>query len=173
MKRNLLVLLGTLLLGAGLFLLRPFPERVKSGSLAPDWNLQGQGALAKKLSDYRGKVVLLNFWATWCPPCRAEMPSLQRLQGLLGEKGFQILAVSVDEEGWPVIQSFLKVVPVSFPVFWDERAEASEAYGVSRLPESFLIDQKGIVVRRYTGPRDWDAPEVVREIEALLRVTHP
>lgn len=168
MKRNLLVLLATLLLAVGLFLY-PFPEKVKTGSLAPEWGLKEERGSFRKLSDYRGKVVLLNFWATWCPPCRAEMPSLGRLQSSFKKDGFQIIAISVDEEGWGGIQSFLKVVPVNFPIFWDERAEASEAYGVSRLPESFLIDQKGVLVRRYRGPRDWDAPEIIREIEALLK----
>lgn len=154
---------------AGVFLvyLSSHSTGIKAGQPAPDWSLVNNRGNTEKLSDYQGQVVLLNFWATWCPPCVFEMPSMQRLYRRFEGKKFRVLAVAVDEGGWGAIRSFLKRIPVEFPLFWDQTGSVADLYGVSRLPESYLIDSKGIVVRRFSGPVEWDSPEIVRLIEQL------
>ncbi len=116
------------------------------------------------LDQFRGQAVLLNFWATWCPPCVTEMPSLDDLRKRVDGRSFQILAVSLDEEGWEAIDRFLEKMPVGLKILLDARGEVSNRYGVTLLPESYLIDPKGIVVKKYTGPQDWNDPRVVEEI---------
>ena len=160
---------SALVLVAGLFLiyLSSHSVGIKVGQPVPDWSLVNQKGNREKLSDYRGQVVLINFWATWCPPCVFEMPSLQRLYHQFEGKNFKVLAVAVDEGGWGAIGAFLKRVPVEFPLFWDQTGAVADLYGVSRLPESYLIDPQGLVIKRFSGPVEWDSPETVRLIEQL------
>ncbi len=140
------------------------PERTQVGSAAPTFSVAGRSSEIK-LEDFRGKVVLLNFWATWCPPCVHEMPSLENLHQRLRDKDFKILAVSVDEGGWNAIDRFLKQLPVTLDILLDARGDVSSLYGTYQLPESYLIDKKGVIVRKYVGPRDWTDPSIVSEIE--------
>ena len=143
------------------------PEGPRVGQVAPGWSLVSEKGETKRLSDYRGQVILLNFWATWCPPCVFEMPSLQRLHRQFLGKKFRVVAVGVDENGWSAIRSFLRKSPVEFDLFWDQTAAVSELYGVSHLPESYLINQEGIIIKRFSGPVEWDSPEIVQIIERL------
>jgi thiol-disulfide isomerase/thioredoxin len=107
------------------------------------------------LSAYRGKVVLLNFWATWCPPCRDEEPSLRQLAKAMDPKKFQLVAVSVDEGGWPEIDKFFAGTAPPYAVALDQEARTSQTYGTTKYPESFLIDASGTLRLKFTGPRDW------------------
>jgi len=148
---------------AGLWALRG-----RTPDLAPDFavpDLQGQ---AIRLSGLRGQVVLLNLWATWCPPCRDEMPSMERLWQQLRPQGFVLLAVSEDEKGAAVVEPFVRQLGLTFPVLLDPEGQVGRSYGVWGYPESFLIDREGRVVERVIGPRDWTAPEHVRSLERLL-----
>jgi peroxiredoxin len=143
------------------------PERTQVGSMAPLFSAAGRSS-SVKLEDYRGKVVLLNFWATWCPPCVHEMPSLDGLHQRMNGKDFEILAVSVDEGGWGAIDHFEKQLPVTLNILLDARGDVSSLYGTYQLPESYLIDKKGIILRKYVGPRDWMDPAIIAEIEKYV-----
>lgn len=122
-----------------------------------------------KLSDFKGKVVMLNFWATWCPPCREEVPSLMRLNKLMEGKPFQMLAVSLDEGGKPDVERFFRVTGYSLPVYTDQDRKSAGIYGVTGVPETFIIDQKGIIVKKVIGPLKWDDPEIVAFITKLMK----
>lgn len=142
--------------------------RRRGPDLAPDFavpDLQGQ---AVRLSGMRGQVVLVNLWTTWCPPCRDEMPSMERLWQQLRSRGFVLLAVSQDEGGKAAVEPFVRKLALTFPVLVDPEGQVGRAFGVWGYPESFLIDREGRVVERVVGPRDWAAPEQVAAVERLL-----
>jgi thiol-disulfide isomerase/thioredoxin len=103
--------------------------------------------------------VLVNFWATWCPPCRKEMPSLTRLAQAYDPRTFEVLAISVDD-GWDPIEKFLAGQEVPFRVVWDEGAKTSRTWGTSRYPESYLLDGEGRLRLKFVGPRNWMDPNV-------------
>lgn len=135
---------------------------------APGFTLQNLAAENVSLSDYQGKVVLLNFWATWCMPCRQEMPSMERLWQQYRDQGLIILAVSTDEGGPGRVKSFVKRLKITFPIALDPDARASDLYQVSGLPVSYLIDQQGRIVRKITGSEDWMSEKPIALIEGLL-----
>jgi thiol-disulfide isomerase/thioredoxin len=122
------------------------------------------------LSDYRGKVVLVNFWATWCPPCRREMPSMERLTQRLKGQPFAILAINQQEDADQVFVFTGQLEPApTFPILFDRDSKVSHAWGVLGLPASFIVDKRGRVVYRAMGGRDFDHPEIERAIRALLK----
>jgi thiol-disulfide isomerase/thioredoxin len=122
-----------------------------------------------KLSDLKGKVVLLNFWATWCPPCREEIPSMMKLNSSMAGKPFQMVAISIDEGGKPAIESFFKASGFSLPTYLDESGASSKSYGITGVPESFIIDKQGVLVKKIIGGFAWDAPEVASYLEGLMK----
>ena len=122
-----------------------------------------------KLSELKGKVVLLNFWATWCPPCRQEIPSMMKLNKAMSGKPFQMVAVSVDEGGKPVIDSFFKESGFILPTYLDTDGKAARSYGVTGVPESFIVDKNGIIIKKIIGGRAWDSPDVVAFLEGLMK----
>ena len=118
------------------------------------------------LADFRGKVVLLNFWATWCGPCVKEMPSLDRLQAALGSDRFTVVAISVDRQGLEVVKPFLARTAVQkLTTYLDPKGASMRAFGVQGLPTSFVIDRSGREAGRLEGMARWDTPEA----EALMR----
>jgi peroxiredoxin len=138
---------------------------VEAGQKAPDFTLARlQGGLAS-LSDYSGKVVLINFWATWCKDCRREMPELDALFQKLKDRGFVVLAISMDEEGRKVVAPFIEKHGPTYPILLADRPTPA-AYRIYGLPTSYLLDGKGVVVRRYVGPVKPEALE--NDILALL-----
>jgi thiol-disulfide isomerase/thioredoxin len=122
-----------------------------------------------KLSDLKGKVVLLNFWATWCPPCREEIPSMMKLHSFMAGKPFQLVTISIDEGGKQVIESFFKQTGFSLPTYLDESGASSKSYGITGVPETFIIDKQGIVVKKVIGGLAWNSPEVVSFLEGLMK----
>jgi len=122
-----------------------------------------------KLSDLKGKVVLLNFWATWCPPCREEMPSMMKLNSAMAGKPFQMVAVSMDEGGKPAIESFFKESGFNLPTYLDKDGSASKVYGLTGVPESFIIDRQGVLVKKIIGGIPWDSPDVASFLEGLMK----
>jgi thiol-disulfide isomerase/thioredoxin len=122
-----------------------------------------------KLSDLKGKVVLLNFWATWCPPCREEIPSMMKLNSFMTGKPFQMVAVSIDEGGKPAIESFFKETGFSLPTYLDESGASAKSYGITGVPESFIIDKHGVLVKKIIGGFAWDSPEAVSFLEGLMK----
>jgi peroxiredoxin len=136
--------------------------------LAPDFAVTDLSGQAVRLSALRGKVVVLNLWTTWCPPCREEMPSMQRLWTQFQDRDFQLLAVSEDEDGRRVVEPFVRELGLSFPVLLDPERQVGDRYGVWGYPETFVIDRNGYVVERVVGPRDWASPEAISAVESLV-----
>ena len=125
------------------------------GVAAPDFTLATlEDGSELSLGDLRGRVVLVNFWATWCKPCEDEMPSMEQLYRQLSPRGFEMIAVSVDEERAPV-EEFKRRMSITFPIVLDPSQATSRLYQTTGFPESLLVDQNGVVVERYVGPRDW------------------
>lgn len=121
------------------------------------------------LEAFKGSFVLLNVWATWCAPCREEMPALDRLQAQLGGADFEVLALSVDEGSPSVIRKFYEQLELeSLKVYHDPTASASLKLGVPGIPATFLIDRKGKGLGFVVGPIEWDSPEVVEELKSHL-----
>jgi len=142
------------------------PEISRQG--APDFvseNLRGGNA---SLEDYKGKIVLLNFWATWCMPCRAEMPGMETLWKKYKEQGLVIVAISVDEGSRGRIETFSKLLDLSFPILLDPESKVSDLYEVSDMPTSFLIDRNGKLISRIVGTEEWSSPDAVQFVEGLL-----
>ncbi|BAO44250.1 TlpA family protein disulfide reductase [Thiolapillus brandeum] len=169
MKNIVLVLMLSLFLqgpagatGRGLTLLEDKPA-------APDFSLKDIDGDSYHFSELKGKVVIVNFWATWCPPCRAEMPSMQRAWEQLREEGVMMLAVDVGEDEDAIFE-FTASYPVEFPILLDTDSSVSEAWKVQGLPTTFVIDQWGRKVYRAVGGREWDTPELLKKIRELKEV---
>jgi peroxiredoxin len=153
---------------AALWASGPPPDPIRPGQAAPGFTLPrlDDGA-PLSLADLRGKVVLLNFWATWCKPCEDEMPAMQRLHDALAGPGFELVAVSLDEQREPVA-AFRDRLALRFPILLDPAKKVSTAYQTYRYPESYLIDAEGRILARYIGPRDWDASVYHERIRRLV-----
>jgi peroxiredoxin len=162
--------LGAALLAAAAFIVfsaeREAPP-IEAGVAAPEFALPRLGGGELSLHSLRGKVVLVNFWATWCAPCEQEMPAMQRLYAALAPRGFELVAVSVDEDA-DAVARFRERLALGFPIALDPEKTVAKRYQSFRYPESFLIDRDGVLVARYVGERDWDAPEYVDRIARLL-----
>ena len=142
---------------------------VRENKPAPEITVNSLTNVPLKLSALKGKVVLLNFWATWCPPCREEIPSMMKLNSAMAGKPFQMVSVSIDEGGVPEIESFFKTSGYSLPTYTDPGGAASKTYGITGVPESFVIGKNGILVKKVIGPLAWDSPETVSFLEGLMK----
>jgi peroxiredoxin len=169
-----LMLSGVLAAGALVFLVsgERGEDPLAVGGAAPPFTLPvlaGPGGAPREVSLdlLRGKVVLLNFWATWCKPCEDEMPAMERLYQTLAPHGLELLAVSVDS-GDAEVEAFRERLAVSFPLLRDPQRSVANEYQSYRFPESFLIDRAGRLVARFVGPREWDAPAYVTRVRELL-----
>jgi cytochrome c biogenesis protein CcmG/thiol:disulfide interchange protein DsbE len=170
MKRKLLTL-AVLAFISGLLVLFAAPEyRQGEPSLAGkpahefSFTLNGKPA---RLADLRGKVVVLNFWATWCPPCVEEAPSLERLQAAIAPRGGTVLGVSVDEDE-AAYNKFLQDHQIQFPTYRDPSKQIAISYGTSMYPETYIIDRNGRLARKIIGPQDWDSPAILAYLNQLL-----
>jgi cytochrome c biogenesis protein CcmG, thiol:disulfide interchange protein DsbE len=139
------------------------PPRI--GSDAPDFAVR-DGSRSVVLHEMRGKVVVLNFWATWCPPCVEEMPSLVQMQARLKDKGVEVLAISTDVDG-SAYQRFLKEHNVDLLTVRDPDQKTNTVYGTFKFPETYIIDRRGIVRRKFIGPVNWNEPEIVDFLSKL------
>ena len=142
------------------------PDR---GTVAPDFTLVTLDGKNVRLTDYRGQVVFLNFWATWCPPCRREMPSMEKLHKLMKGYDFVILAVNIDKKTTYHVQSFIKKEGYSFPVLHDVTKEVASNYAVGSIPTTLIIDKNGVIASRLIGGRAWDSDKVVDYFKALAK----
>src|SRR5437588_919854 len=139
------------------------PEMI--GKTAPDFTVRDADRTVA-LRDFRGRVVVLNFWATWCPPCVEEMPSLVQMQQRMGAKGVTVLAVSVDVDE-SAYQRFLKNHKIELLTVRDPDQKSNNLYGTSKFPESYIIDRSGVVRRKFFGAVDWTQPEIVDFLSKL------
>jgi len=139
------------------------PARI--GSNAPDFTVQDSDHKVT-LSQFRGQVVVLNFWATWCAPCVEETPSLVRMTARFKDKGVMVLAVSIDADD-DAYHKFLKDYNVNMITVRDEAKKASSLYGTFGWPETYIIDRNGVIRRKFIGPVDWTSPEVTDYLSKL------
>jgi peroxiredoxin len=139
------------------------PPRI--GNPAPDFTVQ-DGAKAVTLHNLREKVVVLNFWATWCPPCVQELPSLEQLQNKFKDRGVEVVGISVDVDG-KAYQQFLRDHNVDFLTLRDPDQRTNTLYGTFKFPETYIIDRRGILRRKFIGAVDWNEPEIVDFLSKL------
>jgi thiol-disulfide isomerase/thioredoxin len=135
----------------------------------PDLAFVDDAGKPKQLSDFRGKAVLLNIWATWCPPCREEMPSLDRLQKTLGGPGFEVVALSLDADGALAVKRFYEETGIgALAIYVDPGMRATRQLSTPGVPTTLLIDAQGRELGRHSGPAQWDDPEAVRAISRYV-----
>ena len=135
---------------------------------APDFALDAISGKRLFLKDWQGKVVFLNFWATWCVPCRQEMPTMERLQREMKEQGLEVVAINI-KESQKAVRKFTGELGLSFTVLLDKDAKVSEEYGAWAIPLSYFINRKGEFVGKVDGPREWDGREAKAFFLQLLR----
>lgn len=143
--------------------------RPDTGHLAPDFTLKTLDGHTVRLSELRGKkVVLINFWATWCPPCRLEMPTMQQIYAEYKDRGFEILAVNIESDAEQAISDFVKELRLTFPILLDPDMKITRKFRVIGLPVSVLIDRQGIVRAKEIGYHDWTTKASRKQVETLL-----
>lgn len=136
------------------------------GLMAPDFSLPTLDGKVMKLSDYAGKIIFLNIWATWCAPCKEEMPSMQKLFELMRGKDFVMLTISIDEKK-ETVEAFMKENKLTLPVALDQQQKVSPLYRITGVPETYIIDKGGMVMHHLIGPGDWSNPGIVNALTSL------
>ena len=174
MKLRIALIVGAIAIAGGVYVsywqasLDPF-GRAASPKAMPELRFVDGAGKAHTLADFRGKVVLLNVWATWCEPCREEMPTLDRLQARLGGDHFQVVALSVDQQGASIARKFYDDVAIkALPLYVDPTAKAAFVLNAPGLPVTLLVDRSGREIGRHLGPVKWDAPEVVERLQRAM-----
>jgi cytochrome c biogenesis protein CcmG, thiol:disulfide interchange protein DsbE len=165
-----LIVVGAMAWGATHYLRKElFP--VELGSKAPDFTAFTLDSVPRKksLDDYRGQVVMINVWATWCLPCRVEMPSIEALHKTYGPKGLKVVAVSIDDPGTEAtIRAFVKQYGLTFDVLHDPKGQISEAYDITGYPETFILGRDGVIRKKLMSATDWNSPESRALVDRLL-----
>ncbi len=142
------------------------------GSPAPDFTFPDMDGNEVSLSDFKGKVIFLNIWATWCPSCKEEMPTIYRLyKRFEGDERFQMLTVSIDVLGKEAVIPHYKEMGVYLPTLLDTKSKIKSIYGISGVPETFIIDKNGKIVFVVLGPRKWDSERYISDIENLMNAS--
>jgi len=137
------------------------------GKPAPDFDTVDLKGDIWSLSRLKGKVVFVNFWATWCAPCREEMPSMQRLYVKLPKDKFEMIALfNSDKE--PAVKKFVSQLGLTFPILSDEFNFAGPKYGITGLPETFIVDKQGVIREKFIGPAEWDTPETMEMLTKYI-----
>ena len=174
MKWRLAIVIGLIAVGAGVYVgywqatSGPFGHAASPKAI-PELRFVDATGRPRTLADFRGKVVLLNVWATWCEPCREEMPALDRLQARLGGDRFQVIALSVDQQGAAIARKFYDEFAIkALPLYIDPTAKAAFVLGAPGLPVTLLVDRNGREVGRHLGAVKWDAPEVVERLQRAM-----
>ena len=139
------------------------------GNIAPDFALRNLEGNLVRLSDLRGRVVVVNLWATWCAPCRIEMPGIENLWRRFRSEGLTILAVSIDKGADQAVRAFVQEKNLSFPVLMDHDREVEQKYPTRTVPTTFVVDKDGLIAARVDGAKNWESEETFRAIEFLLK----
>ena len=164
------VVAGLILGAAALVRFGPVPEGVQVGKMAPDYTalrLSPRDSVSLRHAA-AGQVTLLNIWATWCVPCRAEMPAMEQLYKELGPKGLKIIAVSIDQDGGSDVAEFVRELGLTFDVLHDPSGEIQQVFQTTGVPESFLLDKQGVIVKKVIGEHPWSSPSNHRIVSDLL-----
>ena len=140
----------------------PYP----ASKQAPDFKLQDTQGKTHALGDYRGKVLIVNFWATWCSPCVKEMPSLQRAWQQLSQEAVEVLAINVGEDRNTIV-NFIKTHPIGFPVLLDSSMSLTTTWSVKGLPTTYILDPQGQITFQVIGDLEWDDPAILQKVRAL------
>jgi len=175
MSKRIIYATALLFLLSGLVFGQSLQERARKVGLQPlkngtemiDFELEDIDGRVTKLSSFKGKVIFLNFWATWCPPCREEMPSMQELYSRLGDDGLEIVAVDLQEDAGSV-KSFFDEHGLTFTALLDKTGRVGATYGARNIPTTYIIDRKGFVIAGTIGGREWNTPEMIGFFETLL-----
>ena len=139
------------------------------GSKAPDFHaIDLATAAPRSIADYRGKVLLINVWATWCEPCRVEMPAIERLHHLVTDTTFRIVSVSIDKEDSSGVTAFARAYGLTFPILQNQSGDIQDLYQTTGVPESFVVDRTGMIVKKVIGAAQWDGPVNVELIRSLI-----
>jgi peroxiredoxin len=142
---------------------------IKGDKKTPDFSLKDLNDKRVGLKQFKGKIIFLNFWATWCGPCKEEMPYIEALYQQFKEKNFVFLTVSVDYEGIKPVKEFINKYQYTFPVLLDPKCETLDLFEVKGIPTTFLIDKKGKMIGKAIGPRDWRSPEIASLLNLLIQ----
>lgn len=142
---------------------------VTEGSMAPDFSVKDLSGKEVKLSSLKGNVVMVNFWATWCPPCKEEIPSLMKLEKAMAGKPFRMLAISIDEEGKPAVEKYFQSSGNLLPAYLDSDGSVSRNYGITGVPETFILDKSGNIQKKIVGGMDWSAKDVISYLDELAK----
>jgi len=173
-----IILVGVIAAALGIYVLYQLQKKSESpstqplavvGRPAPDFALSRLDGEIVRLSDFKGKVVFLNIWATWCSPCREEMPSMEKLYQEMKGQPFEILAVSIDILGAKAVAPFMAELKLSFPALLDPQGTVRRLYGTTGVPESFIIDKNGIIAAKVIGARNWASPDAVQAFKDLAQ----
>jgi len=174
--RYLLLIVLLVLVGGGAYIYSNLSSTtavvapaVVAGDVAPDFQLEDTKGNRVTLSALRGKIVMVNFWATWCPPCKQEMPSMEKLNQIMAGEDFVMLAINIEMNGRSVVPAFLKNNPHDFTVLYDDNGIVQQQYGVYRFPESFIIRKDGTVDQKVIGAIDWASPETIAYFKGLTK----
>lgn len=143
------------------------PGMVALDRPAPEFTVKDRSGQVHRLSDFRGKVVLINFWATWCPPCIEEMPSMESLRQEMDDTQLKIMALSVDDS-WEPIDAFLEKSPYGFGIYADFQEKVAKLYGTHMIPETYIVDKQGVILCKVTGDRDWMEPATIAFLKKLI-----
>jgi len=150
----------------------PAADTAQAPAELADFPFETADGKSISLKDFQGRAVLLNIWATWCPPCRKEMPSLDRLQSMRGGDDFEVVALSIDKAGVEKVKPFYDEIGIGLlKVYLDKPGASMQALRIVGLPTTLLIGEDGRELARWAGPREWDEPDTVAEIDALLKIS--
>jgi peroxiredoxin len=166
-----IAIVGGLALGAAaLVKFSPDTRRIEVGARAPEFKAMdlATGDSVSLRERYKGKVTLVNIWATWCVPCRVEMPAMQSVYDSLRSRGFRIAAVSIDEGDATEVRNFAAELGLTFDILHDPSGRVQQVYQTTGVPESFLLDRDGVIVKRVIGAHDWSSPVNRQLVERLL-----
>ena len=146
----------------------PIPIKLEKDGSAPDFTLPALNGGKVRLKGLRGKVVFINFWATWCLPCKEEMPTMERLYQKMKGKDFTILAISIDVQGERVVRPFVEKLKLTYPILLDPKQKVAEKYRLWSLPTTYILDREGKPVHMVLGGKRWDTPENVALIQKII-----